>query len=134
MDNKIRILKKFCGSEFEKKSSGFTTLVLQWRQFLMVMFCFRLRYGAGGSGLVPETALKRTAINNSLLDLVETSSNHHGYTSQDRPLRRGSVGSLGKQPYWGNSSTQLGSGTIYPGQCCGSEIRDPVLFYPLDPG
>jgi hypothetical protein len=63
----------------------------------MPISCCRLRYGAVGAGLVPETtALKRTAINNSLLDLVETSSTHHGYTSQDRPLRRGSVGSLGK--------------------------------------
>ena len=56
------------------------------------------------SGLAQDVVLKRTAINNSLLDLVvETSSSSHGgyHPAQDRPLRRGSVGSLGKYPSTG---------------------------------
>ena len=42
--------------------------------------------------------LKRSAINNSLLDLTDNHSvlAYPGYPGQDRPTRRGSVGSLGR--------------------------------------
>ena len=55
---------------------------------------YRGRYGLTESSV----SLKRSAINNSLLDLTD---NHNllaypGYTNHhDKPVRRGSVGSLG---------------------------------------
>ena len=57
------------------------------------MYIFRARYGSAESSV----NLKRSAINNSLLDLAE---NHNllaypGYNNHDKPVRRGSVGSLG---------------------------------------
>lgn len=42
------------------------------------------------------TNLKRGAINNSLLDLVTDTNSVLGYGHQDKPGRRGSVGSLGE--------------------------------------
>jgi hypothetical protein len=60
----------------------------------------RLRFVGGNGGLPPAEGggLKRSAINNSLLDLVENTSHVIGYPGyqQDKPLRRGSVGSLGR--------------------------------------
>ena len=40
--------------------------------------------------------LKRGAINNSLLDLTDNYNIHPGFTQQEKPTRRGSVGSLGR--------------------------------------
>lgn len=61
------------------------------------------RYGdsphQNGSGTPGGSNLKRGAINNSLLDLVTDSGSVLGYSlglgAQDKPSRRGSVGSLG---------------------------------------
>ncbi len=65
----------------------------------MIFVVCRLRFVGGNGGLPPaEGGLKRSAINNSLLDLVENTSHVIGYPGyqQDKPLRRGSVGSLGR--------------------------------------
>ena len=62
------------------------------------------RYGSSqhGSSNGTNSNLKRGAINNSLLDLVTDSGSVLGYSlggytgAQDKPSRRGSVGSLGE--------------------------------------
>ena len=54
-------------------------------------------YCRSGFGSVESNVnLKRGAINNSLLDLTDNYNIHPGFTQQEKPTRRGSVGSLGR--------------------------------------
>ena len=60
-------------------------------------YCYRSRYGLAESG---GGNLKRSAINNSLLDLTDNHNHllaYPGFTgAPEKPIRRGSVGSLGR--------------------------------------
>ena len=66
---------------------------------MILRSCCRSRYGlADGGGVSGGGNLKRSAINNSLLDLTDNHNHllaYPGFTAPEKPIRRGSVGSLG---------------------------------------
>ena len=71
------------------------TVELEMSSLFYSVLSFRNRYGGTE---VAGVNLKRSAINNSLLDLTE---NHNmlpypGFNVPEKPTRRGSVGSLGE--------------------------------------